>query len=198
MNLEELEERFYEGMFEEHTPSGKIGVTSLVYPCIRKAFFEKTIGQFFDIDTAYDFWIGKAIHKMDFLKEGEVDVEWNGIIGRIDELEDGLIVEKKTCKELPNSPYSHHITQVEYYYLLCLKNKRLVKDAYLLYLEKKYPNHKFFKVPLRSPKMIEEEMLERKNRLEEALKTNKMPKRKISWLCKYCPFTKKCFEKVSK
>ena len=195
MDKNELEIRFSEGLFEPHEPSGKISVSSLIYPCLRKAYFEKKLGQFFDISTAYKFWIGKAVHKMDFLKEGEVELEWEGILGRIDELEGDTLVEKKTCNELPRSPNSHHITQLEYYYVLCLRNKKPVKNLFLLYLEKKYSAWKFFEITPRKVEVIEKEMLERKTILEEALKSKKMPERSPSWLCKYCNFCPKCFSK---
>lgn len=193
MTIKELEIKFNKGLFEEHEPSGKIAVTSLVYPCLRKAFYSKKYGQFFDIATAYTFWLGKAVHRMDFLEEGEIELEWEGILGRIDEYEKGTLVEKKTTNSLPRSANGHHITQVEYYYVLCLRNNRPVKDMFLLYLEKKYPAHKFFKVNPRPVEVIEKEMLDRKNILETALKTGKAPERDVSWLCKYCPFTPKCF-----
>jgi len=196
MTLQELEEKFNEGLFDQdHTPSGKISVSSIVYPCLRKAFYEKTLGQFYDIETAYDFWLGRAIHLANFLEQGEIELEWEGIIGRIDEYENGTLVEKKTCKDLPSSPYEHHITQLEYYLVLCKKNGMPVNDMWLLYLEKKYPAHKFFMVNPRPIETIEKEMIERKTILENALKKNSPPPRHPSWLCKYCPFAPTCFKK---
>jgi len=195
MKIKDLEIRFNEGLFDEHTPSGKISVSSIIYPCLRKAYFEKKFGQFFDISTAYKFWLGKAIHKMDFLKEGEVELEWEGILGRMDEYEEEVLVEKKTCNELPRSPNDHHKTQLEYYYVLCLRNKKPVEKLFILYLEKKYPAWKFFEVFPRKVEVIEREMLERKTILEEALKSDKMPERSPSWLCKYCQFCPKCYGK---
>jgi len=199
MTIEELEEKFNEGLFDQdHIPSGKISVTSIVYPCLRRAYYEKTLGQFYDIETAYDFWLGRAIHLANFLEQGEIELEWKGVVGRIDEYEKGTLVEKKTCKSLPSSPYEHHITQLEYYLVLCTHNSIPVTDLYLLYLEKKYPAHQFFKVNPRPIETIEKEMIERKTTLEKALKEGKAPPRKISWLCKYCPFAPLCFKKVKK
>lgn len=198
MDKDELEIKFNKGLFEEHTPSGKISVSSILYPCLRKAYYEKKFGQFFSIDTAYTFWIGKAIHKMDFLGEGEVELEWEGIVGRIDDYEDETLVEKKSCNELPRSPNTHHKTQLEYYYILCIKNKKPVSNLFLLYLEKKYPAHRFFEVKPRALSEIQEEMLSRKEILVNAIKTDKAPERAITWLCKYCPFTPKCYGKEKK
>jgi len=196
MTIEELEEKFNEGLFDQdHVPSGKISVTSIVYPCLRRAYYEKTLGQFYDINTAYDFWLGRAIHLANFLEQGEIELEWKGIVGRIDEYEKGTLVEKKTCKSLPSSPYDHHVTQLEYYLVLCVKNNLPVTDLYLLYLEKKYPAHKFFRVNPRPLETIATEMLERKETLEKALKENKPPKRHLSWLCGYCPFAPICFKR---
>ena len=195
MTEKELEIKFNKSLFEEHEPSGKISVSSIIYPCLRKAYYEKKYGQFYSIDTAYTFWLGKAIHKMDFLEEGEVELEWKGIVGRIDEYEKETLVEKKSCNELPRNPNAHHITQLEYYYVLCLENKKLVKDLYLLYLEKKRPAHQIFKINPRPVSEIKEEMLMRKEILEKALKKDIPPERHLSWLCRFCPFTPKCYEK---
>lgn len=197
MNEQDLELKFNQGLFEEHEPSGKISVSSIQYPCLRKAYYTKKYGDYFNIETAYTFWLGKAIHRMEFLKAGEIELEWNGIIGIIDEFEDGTIVEKKTCNELPRSPNDHHKIQLEYYYILALKNKMVVNDLWLLYMEKKYPAHRFFQVKPRKPEVIEEEMIARKEILEKALAGKGVPKRHLSWLCRYCPFPPRCFGKVS-
>jgi CRISPR/Cas system-associated exonuclease Cas4 (RecB family) len=197
MTEKELELRFNQGLFEDHVPSGKISVSSIIYPCLRKAYYEKKHGAFFDISAAYTFWIGKAMHKMNFLEEGEGELEWEGIVGRFDDYEKGTLVDKKSVNELPRTANSHHITQLEYYYVLCQKNHKPVNDIWILYLEKKYPAHKWFKVKPRPLEVIEKEMLERKSVLEECLAkgSNKIPGRDISWLCKYCPFTPLCFGK---
>lgn len=110
----------------------------------------------------------------------------------------GTLVEKKTTNELPRTPNTHHITQLEYYYVLCLENKKPVDSLWLLYLEKKYPAHKFFKVHPRPVEEIKKEMLTRKNLLEEAIKKDKVPERNLSWLCKYCQFSPKCFKPSGK
>lgn len=195
MNLKELEIKFRKSLFETHKKSGLISVSSIIYPCLRKAYYTKKYGEFYDINTAYTFYIGKAIHKMPFLKESEIELEWEGIIGRIDDYGEETLVDKKTTKTLPSRPRDHHITQMEYYYVLCLKNNKPVKDLFIHYLEKGYPAHKFFRIKPRPVEEIEKEMLERKNALEEALKTDKIPDRHLSWLCKYCNFSPKCFGK---
>jgi len=197
MKKEELETKFLEGLFEEHTPSGMISVSKLIYPCLRKPFYETQHGQFFDINTAYTFWLGKAIHNMSFLGEDEIEVKWNGIIGRIDEYDrkTGTLVEKKTCKSLPRSINPHHKTQIEYYYALCVRNKIKVESLWMLYLEKGYSAHKFMEVKPRAVSVIEKEMVERKEILEKALKTKEPPERHIDWLCGYCPFAPLCFSK---
>tara|TARA_Y100000310_G_C20523346_1_gene734793 strand:- start:204 stop:797 length:594 start_codon:yes stop_codon:yes gene_type:complete len=195
MTKKQLEEKFIESLFEHHTPSGKISVSSILYPCLRKAYFTKKLGSYFDVITAYTFWLGKAVHKMNFLKNSEGEVEWEGIIGYMDEFEDETLVEKKTCRQIPRSPNQHHKTQIEYYYALALRNKKKVKKLFILYLQKEPSAWKFFEVMPRSVETIEKEMLEKKTILAKALKTDKMPDRTVTWLCKYCPYTPKCYEK---
>ena len=203
MKPSELEEKAIEMMIEEHTPSGMISVSSLIYDCLRKAYFEKTIGQFYDRQTLITFFVGKQIHNCQLLSENELEVRHEGIIGRVDDYDrkTGVLVDKKTCDMFPGKygVNEHYKRQLEYYYWLLTQNKHLVKQLYLLFIKVSKPKGiKAIEVIPRRLNVIDKEIREKKDILEKALKEKVMPPRRPSWLCGYCQFASICYKKVGK
>lgn len=173
---------------------GEIHVSSLCYPCIRRSFYIIRHGQdFFNTKTLLTFWIGRELHKTPILSGNEISLEWEGIKGTCDEFENGLLIEKKTCTQIPNYPSSQHITQAEYYSVLLKHAKKPVSKACILYIDIMNKRLKAFPVKLRSTQLVEQEMLNKKLALEESIKTSQPPPRKISWLCDHCTFASECF-----
>lgn len=200
MKPSELEEKAIEMMTDEHTPSGMISVSSLIYDCLRKPYYEKTIGQFYDKGTLITFWVGKQIHNSQLLSENELEVKYEGIIGRIDDYDkkEGVLVDKKTCDMFPGKfgVNEHYKRQLEYYWWLLTHNKYPVKQLYLLFIKVSKPKGiKAIEIFPRKLQTIEKEILEKKEILEGALKDKIAPPRKTSWLCGYCPFASICYKK---
>ena len=198
---EKIEELAMEMMLSEsHTPSGKISVSSLIYPCLRKAYYTKTIGSFFDKNTAITFWVGKQIHNSRLLSDNELEVEHEGILGIVDDYDKktGILIDKKTCDMFPGKygVNDHYKKQLEYYYWLLTQNKYPVKQLYLLFIKVSKPKGiKAVEILPRTLHTINKEILEKKEVLEKALKEKIPPPRKPSWLCGYCGFANICYKK---
>jgi len=139
--------------------------------------------------------VGRKIHETPILSENEIPLRWEGIIGACDDYEDGLLLEKKTCTQIPKYPMKHHVTQAEYYSIMLKHQNKPVKKAAILYIDIANKELKVFKAKMRNDHIIETEMLQKKNALEKALKENKPPERKIGWICNYCSFANICFKK---
>lgn len=199
MTKQELQAKLNKALVEEHTPSGLISVSSLIYACLRKSYYSKTLGDFFDKDTLETFWIGKAIHeKQLFDDENELEVKSDGIIGVIDELVGGSLIEKKSVNQVSwKFTPDHYVNQVNYYYWLLSKNGYKVENAFLVYILKERPHDKkLISVKLLPLDKIEKEILERAKTLKEALEEKKPPCKKEGWLCKYCSFASVCYKEI--
>lgn len=191
-----IKERILESINKQNKRREGIHVTSLVYGCLRRSYYEQTVGDgLFNLKTLLTFWIGRAIHMTPLLKEHELQLEFEGIVGTVDDFEpeEGLLIDKKTCKLIPKEAYSHHKKQIEYYIWLLKKNGHDVKKAYVLYIDIVNKKLELFPVFARNLDVIEKEILERKNMLLEALNNKEMPPRSMSWLCDYCSFSGRCF-----
>jgi len=198
MNQKELEKKLNEALVEEHEKSGLISVTSLIYDCLRRAYYEDKIGSFYDKDTLETFWVGKAIHeKQLFDGEAELELQQEGIIGVIDEFIDGTLIEKKSVNiKTWNFIPDHYKKQLNYYYWLMEANGKKVENAFLIFIKKEPPHDKkIIPVKLEPLEKIEKEILEKKEILLDALDRDIPPPQKFDWLCKRCPYASICFKK---
>lgn len=187
-------ERIYEKIARNDTGrKAGVHVSNLCYECMRKVFYNMSYGDYFTIKTLLTFWFGKSIHLTQILKEHEIAAEYNGIVGSVDEYEDGVILEKKTCSNIPKNPYPHHVKQLEYYVLLLSKMDKPVSEAHLLYIDLGKKELVTFKVRPRPLSIIEDEMVKKKNIVIKALSTGVLPERSIGWECEYCSFAALCF-----
>jgi len=238
---EELEEE-KKHVYEDN----KVSVTEIVYPCIRRGFFLRRLGNYyFDLESIIRTWIGRKLHetqmfelhelelewgtydvylsdgtkmrlsrgfKLKLYDKGEVDVselkvgdvlegdkevvkvDYRGIVGRVDEYEKGILIDKKTVRNIPDKILEHHKTQLEYYTVLLEKNKYPVLTCGIVYINVASSEVRVYLLDrIRDRSVIEYEMLERRDKLIDSLREDKIPERHISWLCKYCPFFKICF-----
>lgn len=202
-----LKEKTYEAFveelekgWEEHVPSeDRISVTELVAECPRFVFFNRIFGPYFERPrNIVSLLLGKKLHEVSILgKEMEMKLEWNGIVGVIDEYdpENGIVLEKKFVQRTPKEPYEHHVRQLEYYKLLLAKNGKPYSYFILWYFsfEDREDPVRIFLIPTRPLDVLENEVTVKKEALSFALKAGKIPQRKIGWLCKYCNFSKLCF-----
>jgi len=194
MTEKELKAKLFNSLIESHKKSGLIPVSWLIYDCPRYGYFSYFYGDIRDGMTTGKLWLGRAIHEKSFLKEKEIELRAEGIIGRIDEFEDGSLVEKKTTKKITNWIADHYVRQLEYYAWLLTKNEKPVKDCWLLFIQLEPPAFKFVPIKIRKMEFIEKEILEKAKVIREALDKKKKPPRNIGWLCSYCAFFSKCFK----
>jgi CRISPR/Cas system-associated exonuclease Cas4 (RecB family) len=212
--MRDLLEKIYESINDEIIDVEKIllgqkkfSVTMLINDCLRRAYYLLTIP--FDIVDPRGSvlrWIGKKLHETHFLGENsilELKLEWNGIVGIIDEYDKDkkILLEKKTTRHIPKEPYPHHIKQLEYYVVIMEKNGYPVENSAIIYIDVNEGRIIPFFVQPRRLEVIEAEMIERKRRLEEALSKADIPPRNIAFwdlksqtlICEYCPFFGLCF-----
>jgi len=182
---------------EAKPPLEKINVTDLVFPCLRHAFYSK---KFFEekrgrLPDLLGMWIGVKLHETRIFGSHEIELEYNGIFGRVDGYEDEILLELKTTRAIPPEPYPHHVKQVEYYRVLLEKSGRPVKFAVILYVNVNDLTTKVFPILFdRSVEEVEEELIKRKKELEEALQKD-IPPPPIPdepWACDYCRFAYLC------
>ena len=174
---------------------GEVHVSSLCYDCMRQSFYSMKHGSFFNKKTLLTFWMGRKIHETPILSENEISLNWQGIIGSCDDYEDGLLLEKKTCTQIPSRAMSHHVRQAEYYSVMLTHQNKPVRKACILYIDIANKELKVYKARLRDNAIIEKEMLHKKQILDQAIKSDKPPPRKLGWQCNYCTFASICFKK---
>jgi len=208
LNPEELVEKFYAALFREShytQPEGTVSVTSLCFPCLRRAVIELlTKERPIDPEGLIRTWVGTACHKTSILnKENEVEVEWEGIFGRVDEYDPDnfVIIEKKTTRVPSSKPREHHVTQVEYYKVLLEHNGKPVKEGFLVYIDVNSAYVRVFPVEFRPTEDVEQEMLERKKKVLDCVRMNILPPREVGFweeggrrtFCSYCSYFALCF-----
>ena len=193
-------EAFYTAVFreclEEHHP---ISVTALVYDCLRRAYYNAVVPEeIIDPAGKIRVLVGKKLHETQVFPVHELELEWRGIHGRIDEYdpERKLLVDKKTTRKIPREPYEHHIKQLLFYKVLMEHNGYPVKKAAVLYIDVNSTDVVAYPVDLSAGfdmEAVEKEMLEKAGRLRRALKSGILPPRSMSWLCHYCAYFSWCF-----
>lgn len=197
MRAEELVEAFYRNIVPTYEqPEGTVSVTSLSFPCLRRAVLEILSRQkVFQPRGLIYTWVGTMCHKTSILNgETEIPLTWEGIYGRPDEYKDGVLLEKKTTRSVPDEPRSHHVRQVRYYAVLLGKNGRPVTEAWILYINVDSGHIQPFQVELSDLRVVEEEMLQRKSKVLRAAEAGILPPREmVPWeeggrtlVCEYC------------
>jgi hypothetical protein len=74
---------------------GEIHLTDLTSDCLRRVWYEKHDPLPDDAPDLIRMWQGEVMHQMPLLKEHELELEYKGVKTRVDEYEDGVLVEKK-------------------------------------------------------------------------------------------------------
>lgn len=196
-----FEGEFYKAVFAELRRGERKGIhiTHIVYDCLRRAYYSLTRSEAFDLNSGLRMWVGKKLHETKILKEHELKLEWNGIAGSVDEYGDGVLLEKKTTRNIPTYPYPHHVRQLEYYRVLLEENGRKVDKGVILYIDVNTPQCKEFIINFRrSAEEVKREMMMKKRALEMTMRDKILPQRNISWLCRYCSFCSYCFTEDGK
>jgi len=203
--LKFVQEKFYQGMVEylraEKRERSEIHVSDLLFDCLRSCYYYKTDNNPYlpgvTMDSIIRMVIGKKVHEIPIPGSvAEKKVEWNGIVGHIDNLflNEGILMDKKTTRKIPNYPYDHHIKQLEYYMLLAKKNGYSVNFLVMLYIDVDSADVRAFIVNPRREEEIEKEMRRKADVLKKALSEKKIPDRMVSWKCtRYCGYCVRCF-----
>jgi CRISPR/Cas system-associated exonuclease Cas4 (RecB family) len=182
----------------KNIPPNKVLASELIYDCLRRPYYSRVYGDSIDLQSAMRMVVGAKWHEIP-IYSGEMQVEWEDIVGHPDEYdkEGGILLEKKSCRDLPRSPYDHHVKQVEIYRLLLEKNGFPVLASIILYFNVGSrdggPDAKAFIISPCDLDQLEVELLKKKEILLKSLEERKPPPPYISWLCGYCQFTSKCF-----
>lgn len=78
---------------------GKFHVSSLVYDCLRRSYYEIVNGDgFYDIQTLVTFWIGRSVHQTQFLKEHELMIKIQKLTDAINNKQPPVKVPGWLCK----------------------------------------------------------------------------------------------------
>jgi len=194
-----LREQFYKGIIrylqEEPPRIAEIHVTDIANVCIRRAYYSKVYPLPISMKQALIFAIGRKIHEIPIFPEGhEMELSYEGIVGRVDEYANGILIDKKTTRNIPKQVPPHIVNQLRYYRVLLEKNGYKVLHAYVLYINVTDLTIKFFPISLSEPlENIEREMIRKKELLEESLKKREPPPRVIGEWCQECEYASLCY-----
>lgn len=129
--------------FGSHEPDGKFHVSSIVYGCPRKLYFEYKYGPKTVIendDEMFRIWVGMKLHETKITDNHEYKLESKrdefSIVGSIDEIMEFnnkiYIIDKKFVSVPPKEMYDHHKKQVMYYAYLLMKEKYIIPNGIAL------------------------------------------------------------------
>jgi len=197
------EEKLFEAVIQgEELRTPGVHVTSLTFPCLRKGWFKRFLGEYTESGSMMTLYHGRAIHTIKILPRNEFELSWEGIVGRIDQYDPErhwLIELKSIEKIIPRYlPKKDHVEQVNAYNLLLVRNNYPpLECANLVYIEKAQPHnvadHDVTKQLIRDENLetFSTELLKRRDIILQ--KQDDPPPRVIGWNCDYCPFPPKCF-----
>jgi CRISPR-associated exonuclease Cas4 len=174
----------------------EIAVTEACSPCLRKAYYSRTRAS---RPTPVEFvkLAGTDMHVMlQSVLSGEGwDVEVSvalplsdygfTLVGRVDAVRDGEVIEFKTSSEVPEQPYRSHELQVQAY-MQVLNARR----GYIIYLSRTSGRVKVFLV--RPDKQALRQVIQRARKLHEALKNGAPPEPTKGPWCNTCQFFSEC------
>jgi CRISPR/Cas system-associated exonuclease Cas4 (RecB family) len=196
---------------EEEDRRGEIHVTDLVDICPRRVWYEKKAPLPERIEAIFRMAEGKLLHKLTLLSQSELEIEYQGVKGRVDEYENGIIIEKKFVDFVPNNItevqkyYSHYIEQVSFYAYMLVQNGYEFKQAFLLFAKRgeqdergRRPLRVFEVTNLINLDKIEAEFKARKEFIEEILRVDQPPEipptfSAFDYPCSYCKYSSRCY-----
>jgi len=187
-----IRERFLEAVARDDKPRKPgLHVSDLTPDCLRRSWYEKHLGAFNSPSTLLSFWKGRKLHEIRLLKQSELELEWGGILGTIDQYEDGNLLDLKTTTNTPDRLPEPYRRQIEYYRVLLERNGYPVQTAHVLFFNLVDNQTKLFTLDsIRTQTDIEKEMLERKTILEQS----EPPDRNVDdQYCKFCSYGCVCF-----
>lgn len=191
-----------------------IHISHLLYPCMRKSFYELKYLPELDRETKITFWIGHKLHELRIGDEFELPlIHKNTPSGTLDDMlyvdlrdyglsrDEPIIVDKKTTKWLPKKANDHHILQIKYYAALVFKCFGIdVEYGCVLYINIGDRLTVPFAFKIGNKHEIMDEIMQKYKYLEQSLIYNELPEAKETWLCDgknkkgkvYCQFAERC------
>lgn len=196
-----LKDKLIQALTEKYNEEWKdIHVTDLVY-CLREAYYRKTDPQpptetelMFFVDGSRRHFIIEDLSG----QESEIEMIWNGVRGTVDIL-DKVPIEIKTTRA-NNALPTHYFKQLGYY---CAMQDSETGLLLIQRLNNREAPWEFWRVKWtpQEIKTMKNEILEKRDLLEKALKTNDsaiLPKSDLldddgkPWKCRYCKYVEKC------
>jgi hypothetical protein len=187
---------------------GEIHLTDLTSDCLRRVWYDKHDPLPDDAPDIIRMWQGEVMHEMPLLKEHELELEYKGVKTRVDEYEDGILVEKKFVNFVPRTReelakyYSHYVKQVEYEALFLTANGREVRKAFLLFVKRGEPEEGrppliAFEIPVELERVrarFDEELARLKDVLASGVPPE-IPKDygPFDYPCTYCKYRPRCY-----
>lgn len=160
-------------------------VSAITHECIRPMYYDMTM-KFRPMDSkgAITTWVGRKVHETQILKNGQMELKlvWPGYLqGTIDELDETVLMDKKTTRNIPKRPYAVHIKQVELYRLLLVKNNLPTPEHNaILYINVDDGSVKpFVQKFAEDLALLDEEVLAKVTVLKQCLATRMLPPRVI-------------------
>ncbi len=193
-------EKLLESIIQNQEPrSPGVHVSTIVFPCLRKGWFERRLGQFGNAKDTITLWIGRGMHGIPMLSQSEVQLSWNGIDGSIDDYDkaSNTIIDKKSIKKIYKSylPKPEHIYQLECYNVLLVKNGfKPVEEAHIVYIEKDPEKHEVVDCNVSKKIRKVEDVAPQMQQAKEQILSESPPPRVVNdWACDYCSFVNQCF-----
>lgn len=220
VNMErEIVDKWIEALLDDvyEDRSSAIHITDLTNPCMANVRYVKERQKRKEDAYTYGFitkvWSGKKLHETAFGDEHEYafrikiakEEPYNYIYGSMDEIVDGVVIDKKFYGFIPKEPYHHHVEQVMYYIgALNGKHEHILEDGRIvegeikeydrgaiMYIDRKTLRVKLFFFKVENPKEVRDEMIEKAKKLRECLITGDC-ERVYSWMCNYCDWREEC------
>ena len=186
-----------------------VHVSDLVYSCPRKAYYAHTKPAALNMKSAITLWTGIMLHETPLTENCEMTLEWEGIVGTIDEYDpvSQMLIDKKTTRNVPEyynrsrkekvvSLRSSHLTQLEYYRVLLEENGYPVREAGIIYIDVGESAMAFGRAKFSRPMdEVKAEMLARRDVIKYALDNRELPPydNSVKWFCMgYCNHQQDC------
>jgi len=194
-----LVEHYREALLKRDQRELGFHVTSLVYDCFRRCYYNVTVEPHFEPVVQIKMNLGSLIHKHYRLDGAthELKLQWDGIVGSLDVYvpETGELLDLKSIwtpgQYIKELPYVHHARQIEYYCLLLAKNNLRVGPATVLYV----PINVAKEITVRPISEIEAEVTRKVAVIKEAQESKIPPEGLLkSRECRFCPYLGLCDE----
>ncbi len=182
-----------------YRPPDEIWITEIA-GCLRRAYLERVEPVKYEHKQCVVMFLGQAIHEklarvltnlygeifeveVEARTVVDIDGELIRIVGRADIVcrRLNVVIEVKTCGEIPSRPYTIHVRQLQYYL-----NLLGINNGVLLYFSRDGDLRAF---AIKRDRGYEEEMIQRARALYYCLKRGRPPRpEKIPFLCNTCPY----------